>query len=91
MTWPTQIQGLLAAIAPPTKSIAITKSDLTDLTGTVTKGIWIGGAGDVAIKLEGDAAATTIVAVPAGTFIPGRFARVMSTNTNATIIVGFGD
>lgn len=79
------------AVTDPTKSVAITKSDSTDLSATVTKGIWVGGGGDVAIKLVGDTAAVTLVAVPSGTFIPGRFARVMSTNTTATSIVGFGD
>jgi hypothetical protein len=74
----------------PTTSVAITKSDSTDLSATVTKGIWVGTGGDVAIKLTGDSAPVTLSNVPSGTFIPGKFARVMSTNTTASNIIGFG-
>ncbi len=81
---------MIDSVTAPTKTVAITKSDSTNLTGTVTKGIFVGTGGDVAIKLIGDSAAVTLVNVPDGTFIPGSFARVMSTNTTASGIVGFG-
>ncbi len=74
----------------PCFSFAITPSNSTILTGTVNKAIWVGGAGNVAIMLVGDLVATTLTAVPAGTRIVGNFARVMATNTTATLIVGFG-
>lgn len=97
----TQMAALIAAIAAltlatsdPTKILAITKSDATDLqasTPPVTKGIWVGVGGDVAVKYKNDSAATTIANVPSGTFIAGNFSRVMSTNTTASGILGFGD
>lgn len=71
---------------PATQFFAITKSDSTDLTGV--RAIYVGGAGDVAVMGEYDTVATTLTAVPAGTIIPGRLKRVMSTNTTATGIVG---
>lgn len=78
------------AVAQPTTSVAITPSDSTDLTATVTKGLWVGTAGNVAIKLSADSAAVVLSNVPSGTYVPGAFARVMATNTTATNIVGFG-
>lgn len=71
---------------PASQFFAITASDSTDLTGT--RGIWVGGAGDVAVMGLYDDTAVTLAGVPAGTLIPGRFKRVMSTNTTATSIVG---
>lgn len=73
----------------PTRIAAVTKSDSTDITATATKGLWIGGGGDVAVKGAGDSVAVTISAVPAGTYLPGAYKAVMSTNTTATLIVSF--
>lgn len=73
--------------------MSITKSDTTTY-GVKTNGathdrpdyLWIGGAGDIVIV---DAAGTSITyTVPAGTILPVRPYKVMSTNTTATGIVG---
>ena len=75
---------------PATSIVAVTKSDSTDLTGA--RGIYVGGAGDVAVKtVNGDSATTavTISTVAAGTILPIRITRVMSTNTTATAILAF--
>ncbi len=77
-------------IAPPTKFAAVTKSDSTDLTTIATKGLYVGTTGDVAVMGVGDAAAVTFKNVPAGSFIPGSFSRVMSTGTGASNIVAIG-
>lgn len=79
----------LVLLLQPTKLTAVTKSDSTDTTATATKGIWVGGAGDLAVKGAGDSVAVTLVAVPAGTYIPGAYQRIMATNTTATNIVSF--
>lgn len=73
----------------PTKTHAITPSDATDLAALGIKMIYVGGAGNVAVRFVEDAAAVTLTAPPVGTFIRGAFSRVMSTNTTATAIVGF--
>jgi hypothetical protein len=79
-----------------TGAVAITKSDTTTYTpqsGGYLSALYVGGAGDVAIMPVGDTTAVTFSAVPAGTVIPVRCQKVMSTNTTATAIVGlrFGD
>lgn len=71
---------------PATSLIAITKSDSTDLTGV--RAVYVGGAGDLALRGVNDESAVTLSSVPAGTWIPVRVDRVMSTNTTATNIVG---
>jgi hypothetical protein len=65
----------------------LTKSDTNVLPLGPCRALWIGGAGDVAVIAEGDTDAVTISAVPAGTVLPIRCKKVMSTNTTATLIV----
>lgn len=66
-------------------AVAVTPSDST---AVLFRGLWIGGAGNVAIiGLLGDTA-VTLSGVPAGTYLPIAVKRVMSTNTTATLIVG---
>lgn len=80
---------LLAALQHPTKVTAVTKSDSTDITATASKGIWVGTGGDIALRGVGDSSATTLAAVPSGTYIPGAYMRVMSAGTTASNIVSF--
>jgi hypothetical protein len=49
--------------------------------------VYVGTAGNVALMAVGDSAAVTFTAVPAGTILPIRIKRVMSTNTTASTIV----
>jgi len=64
---------------------AVTKSDTTAYTGM--RGLYVGGAGDVALMAPGATAAVTFVGVPAGAVLPVQAVKVMSTNTTATSIV----
>lgn len=79
----------------PTTSTAITISDATDLSASVTKGIFVsvpaGATTTVAFKLLGDSSASSVV-LTAPQFLPGHYSRVMSTGTtlNSATIVGFG-
>lgn len=77
---------LTPVIAMPEYSESVTASDTTE---TDYAGVYVGGAGDLAVKLWGDSTAVTLVGLQAGTFIPLRVKSVMSTNTTATNIVGF--
>lgn len=81
--------ALLAALQQPTKVTAVTKHDDTDITATASKGLWVGTGGDLAVKGVGDSSATTLLAVPSGTYIPGAYQRVMATNTTASNIASF--
>lgn len=70
---------------PATRAEAVTKHDTNDLT-YVSRGIYVGGTGDVAaVMVSGDV--VTFSAVPAGTLLPIRCKRINSTNTTATLMV----
>lgn len=70
---------------PAGNAQAVTKSDTTTYQGM--RAIYVGGAGDVAVKFFGNATAVTFVAVPAGTVLPVQAEKIMETNTDATNIV----
>ena len=70
---------------PADRLVAVTPSDATDLTGA--RALFVGGAGNLALMAVGDTAAVTLTGVLAGSIIPVRVSRVMSTNTTATNIV----
>ena len=63
---------------------AITPSDTVLQAYT---GIYVGGAGNVAVTMEsGDV--VTFTAPPVGSILPIRVTKVMSTNTTATPLIG---
>lgn len=70
---------------PAVRAEAITKSDSTTYTGI--RGVYVGGAGDLAVKMRESDAAVTFAGVPAGAVLPIRPKLIMSTNTTATNIV----
>ena len=72
-------------ISPPVKGVVVTPSDTADLPyGSPCRYIYVGGAGNVAVKLANDTAAITFVAVPVGTVLPVMAIKVMATGTTAT-------
>jgi hypothetical protein len=71
---------------PSRVAVAITPSDSTDIAnGQLTRGVYVGGAGDVAAVI-GDNAITFVGAV-AGSILPIRCSRINSTSTTATSLV----
>jgi hypothetical protein len=72
-------------LSPASMAAAITPSDSADLA-TASKRLWIGGAGAVALITVGGST-VTYTAVPAGTYLQVRAARVKSTGTTATNII----
>lgn len=71
-------------VTAPAKNIkVITPNDSTDLTD-VTKALYIGSAGAVAVIAADDTVAVTIPGVQAGSILPIRVKRVMATNTTVT-------
>jgi len=72
--------------SPAEDAFAITPHDTNDLA-QVTRGIYVGGAGDLTVVTKGG---TTVLfsAVPAGVVLPVRAAKVKSTGTAATSLVG---
>ena len=72
-------------IQPSRYFAAVTPNDGTDLAHE-TKALYIGGAGNVAIHDTVDNS-VTFVGATAGSIIPVRTKRVLSTGTTATSIV----
>lgn len=70
---------------PGVSGSAVTKSDDTILKGV--RAIWVGGAGNLAVTFVDDDSAVTLSGVTAGSLLPIRVKKVMSTNTTATNIV----
>ena len=68
------------------KSFLITKSDTVDFN-FITRGIYVGGTGDVVV-VNADDTTVTFSAVPVGTILPVQARRVNSTSTTATLMVG---
>jgi len=69
-----------------TSGAAITPSDSNDLTH-VTRAIWVGGDGNITFTMSGGMN-VTLTGVKAGSLLPIRAKRVLSTGTTATGIVG---
>lgn len=66
-------------------ALVVTPSDSTQLPAT--RGVWVGGAGNVAVTMSGDNDAVTFSGVPAGTLLPIRATQIKSTGTTATLIL----
>lgn len=65
---------------------AVTPSDTTQIN---CRAIYVGGAGNVAIKSTPAATAVTFTAPPVGSIIPVEIngGQIMATNTTATLLV----
>ena len=70
---------------PAEDAVAVTPSDSTDL-GKDVRGLYIGGAGDVAVFTR-SGNTVTFVAVPVGSILPISVSKVLSTGTSASNIV----
>jgi hypothetical protein len=78
--------GTVASPAGPhNHAAAVTPSDANDLAN-VASAVYVGGAGALVVITAGGET-VTFAAVPAGTTIPLRVARVKATGTAATSIV----
>lgn len=71
--------------SPASGGEAVTAHDTNEFA-TVSRGIYVGGAGNVAAVMA-DGSVLTFVGVPAGTLLPIRCKRINSTNTTATSMV----
>lgn len=71
---------------PSGRASAVTPSDATVFTRP-TRALWIGGAGNVAVRPAGQDTNVTFTAVAAGTLLQLSVLRVLSTGTTATNIV----
>lgn len=63
----------------------VTPSDATVFSSS-TRGVYVGGTGDLAVTMEGGGA-ITFVSVLSGSILPIRCTQVLATGTTATAIV----
>lgn len=74
----------IGQVGPARNAIAVTASDSADL-GFVTRGIYVGVAGNLCVNMSGSGAGM-IIPVPAG-LQPLAVSRILATGTTATGIV----
>lgn len=72
-----------------TRAIAIVPSDAVS-PAIAVRGIYVGGAGDIVVRMPGDSADVTFKAVPVGTTLYISPKLVKATGTTATLMIGLG-
>ena len=73
------------ATVPAHTANAVTKSDST--TFNPTRGVYVGGAGNIKVDMAYSGTAITFTGVLAGSFLPIQVTRIYSTGTTATDMV----
>jgi hypothetical protein len=79
-------EGVRSLSEPVMNAAAITPNDGTDLA-QFTRFVYVGGTGDITVNMAGTGASIVFKAVPVGTVLPIRVARVLATGTTATNLV----
>ena len=74
--------------SPPEDAASITPGEAGSELSHVTRALYVGVAGDLALLMQGGA--TVILrGVPSGSFLPLRVRQVLAAGTSADGIVGF--
>lgn len=73
-------------VFPAGNAEAITPSDTADLAHP-TRGIYVGGQGNLVVRMKGQNDSTTFSNIPAGTLLPIKVKRVFNTSTTATSLI----
>ena len=71
---------------PASSGVSITTHDTTALT-SVTRGVYVGGAGNITCRLLGSSVDVVFTAVPVGSLLPIRVSHVRATGTTATLLI----
>lgn len=69
---------------PAQSAAAVVKSDATVLDAT--RGLWVGGVGDVAVTMANGETPITFVGVAAGTLLPISVTKVLAATTATSIL-----
>lgn len=83
---PSSYSNNVAATDPCVELAAVAPNDSTDL-GKVCRALYVGVSGSVVVIAAGDTTSVTLSNVMAGTILPVRVKRVLSTGTTASAIV----
>lgn len=78
--------SLVYQSGPATNAVAVTPHDSTNI-GSPTRALWIGGAGNISVEMNGVGSAVVFQGIAAGSLLPVSVTRVNSTSTTATQIV----
>lgn len=73
---------------PYRKAFTVVPSDSVNFS-VPTRGVYVGGTGDIVVLMMDDTTTVTMKAVPVGSFLRIRAKRINSTSTTATLMVGF--
>jgi hypothetical protein len=73
-------------VYPAIAGFTVTPSDTTVLTDV--RALWVGAAGNVAVRMIADGSTLVFAGVPAGTLLPVQVDKVMATNTTAGSMLG---
>lgn len=65
-------------------AVAVTKSDSTILP--VTRSLYVGGTGDIAVTMADSVGTITFTSVPAGSILPIQVTQVLAATTATNII-----
>jgi hypothetical protein len=76
-----------SAPGPAGNAYTITTSDSTVLARP-TRAIYVGGAGDLAVRMADDGSTPIFKAVPVGTVLNIRADKILATGTTATNLLG---
>jgi hypothetical protein len=68
-------------------AFAVTPNDSANLPHGECRGIYVGGAGNIVLRTNRDAAAVTLIAVPVGTVLRLSAVQILATSTTATNLV----
>jgi hypothetical protein len=85
-TTPGTTNGVQLKNSSAVGAAAVTPSDTTDLTTAPTKGLYIGGSGNVKVDMS-DGTTVTFTDLAAGVIHPISCKRVYATDTTATLIL----
>jgi hypothetical protein len=66
-----------------TGAVAIDVSAADQSLGRTCRGLWVGGAGDVAVTME-EGQSVTFAGIPAGSLLPVQVTAVLNSGTTAT-------